>query len=169
MKKYDATGVRFGFLTGLYEGEPSHRNDGAPIRRYVFRCDCGTEKLMSLQNVKSGVSRSCGCRMGKFEHGHAGRETPTYNTWQAMRARCHNPKHSAYSRYGAKGISVCDRWRGSFSAFLADMGERPEGSTLDRIDNSKGYEPGNCRWATSAQQYENKRVRRDSDGKFSTD
>lgn len=167
-KLFDATGKTFGRLTALHEVDPLYRSDGTRLRRYLFVCECGTKKEMLLQNVKSGVSRSCGCRMGKMRHGHAGLETPTYRTWQAMRARCHNPKHSAYPRYGARGIQVCERWRNSFDAFLADMGERPDGSTLDRIDGSKGYEPGNCRWATTAQQFENKRVCRDESGRFST-
>lgn len=83
-----------------------------------------------------------------------------------MIQRCHNPKHSAYPRYGAKGVQVCARWREDFRNFLSDMGERPDGHTLDRISNNEGYHPGNCRWATSKEQYENKSVVRDALGKF---
>lgn len=78
-----------------------------------------------------------------------------YNAWAGMVNRCHNPRNTSYSRYGAKGITVCDRWRGSFTAFLEDMGERPEGMTLDRIDPLGPYAPGNCRWATKVQQRAN--------------
>lgn len=89
-------------------------------------------------------------------HGHRSpSRTPTYVTWAGMIQRTSNPHHSRYSTYGGRGIQVCDRWR-SFPNFLADMGERPEGLTLDRIDNSKGYEPGNCRWATLSEQERNK-------------
>lgn len=72
-----------------------------------------------------------------------------------MRERCYNPKHIAYHRYGGRGITVCDRWRNSFEAFLADMGARPEGRTLDRVNNNGNYEPSNCRWATPKEQRAN--------------
>lgn len=78
-------------------------------------------------------------------------DTPTYRSWGAMRDRCSNPKCPDYERYGARGLTVCERWQ-SFETFLADMGERPRGHTIDRIDGSKGYEPGNCRWATAVEQ-----------------
>lgn len=82
--------------------------------------------------------------------------TPTYRSWQAAKDRCHNPNNSKYPSYGARGITMCERWRNSFSAFLEDMGERPEGMTLDRIDQCKGYEPGNVRWATLSEQNVNR-------------
>jgi hypothetical protein len=88
-------------------------------------------------------------------HGHSksngGRPTPTYESWVAMHTRCTNPKHPKFRLYGGRGITVCERWA-SFEAFLADMGERPKGTTLDRIDNDRGYERGNCRWATDSEQ-----------------
>lgn len=82
--------------------------------------------------------------------------TPIYNSWNAMKQRCLNPNASKYRDYGARGITVCDRWL-TFENFYADMGVRPEGKTLDRIDNDGNYEPGNCRWATPAQQSQNQR------------
>lgn len=95
-----------------------------------------------------------------MKHGHTlkGKYSPTYISWKAMRQRCRDPKYWQYSDYGARGIAVCERWRDSFANFLADMGERPAGRTLDRIDNSRGYEPENCRWATSEEQNQNKRA-----------
>ena len=87
---------------------------------------------------------------------HGMTETPTWNSWKAMVNRCRNPNSPNFARYGGRGITVCDRWLTSFAAFLADMGERPSlEHSIDRIDNSKGYEPGNCRWATAKQQCRN--------------
>lgn len=94
-----------------------------------------------------------------MKHGHAegGRRTPTYSTWIAMNHRCTYPTNAKWHLYGGRGITVCERWRESFSAFLADMGERPVGTTLDRKDSNGHYEPGNCRWATTPAQNRNRR------------
>lgn len=95
----------------------------------------------------------------KTRHGHApgkGRRSPTYLTWVAMRNRCTNPKQDNYKYYGGIGVTICERWA-VFANFLADMGERRPGLTLDRIDGNKGYEPGNCRWADRHAQRVNRR------------
>lgn len=136
---------------------------------YLCQCDCGKFKeirqdvLTSKRNVKS-----CGClkklsaaEVGKKtkKHGHSWRNkksTPTYSSWRAMIQRCLNKKNKAYSRYGGNGISICERWE-NFENFLKDMGERPAGKTLDRINNKDGYNPDNCRWATIKEQSENRR------------
>lgn len=98
--------------------------------------------------------------MAPLRHGHAvsGRETPTYRTWQDMKKRCTNPRHKDWASYGGRGITVCERWR-VFAVFLEDMGERPDGMTLDRRDPDGHYEPGNCRWATARTQARNTRKR----------
>lgn len=97
-------------------------------------------------------------RKQRVPHGHCsgGRESPTWQSWQSMLQRCDNPKHKAYADYGGRGIRVTPRWR-RFIWFLDDMDERPEGTTLDRIDVESGYRPGNCRWATPEEQRANRR------------
>jgi hypothetical protein len=92
--------------------------------------------------------------------------TPTYNSWANMITRCTNENHSTWPEYGGRGITICDRWRNSFENFLADMGERPEGTSLDRIDPEGNYEPGNCRWASKSAQNHNRRPRRGTTSRF---
>jgi hypothetical protein len=138
-------------------------------RRYVLcRCTCGTEKVIQERYVLKGNTRSCGCLFietsiakvkAMEKHGHAregSKRTPTYLSWRAMRMRCENPKHDNYPMYGGRGIKICERWL-VFENFLADMGERPEGTTLDRINPNGHYEPSNCRWADKTEQSRNRR------------
>jgi hypothetical protein len=127
-------------------------------------CDCGTTKEVRRSSLQTGATTSCGCyrrenatRMGAstIKHGHS--KHPLYHVWHNMIARCHNPGRQAYRYYGARGIRVCERWRNSFDAFLEDMGPRPVGLQLDRIDNDGDYEPGNVRWANAHMQLANRR------------
>lgn len=155
MRLIDLTGMRFGRLEVIKRGENIGRSAA-----FECRCDCGTMLTARAASLRNGDTASCGCyRAEKMaekqrKHGHFG--SRTYNSWASMLSRCRDKNKPAYARYGAIGITVCERWE-KFENFLADMGERPEGCSIDRIDNDKGYEPGNCRWATPIQQRRNQR------------
>lgn len=131
-------------------------------RRFLCQCECGTERILASQSLRTGHSKSCGCN-ANVKHGHARNDerSRAYMSYQAMKNRCYNPNDPFYADYGGRGIKVCERWQ-SFRAFLEDMGEPPPGLTLDRVDNAGNYEKDNCRWATRAQQSSNRRVRKDA-------
>jgi len=124
-------------------------------RKHCSKGYCNTH----LKRVRRNSSANSKKEIRTHEkHGHAlhGIISPTYRTWEAMKARCNNPNATAYRRYGGRGIVVCERWQNSFLNFLEDMGERPPSRTIDRIDGGKGYFPENCRWATLKQQNDNR-------------
>lgn len=124
----------------------------------LVKCSCGTKFEVNRSAVLTGSTKSCGCmsssRRRVVTHGNSG--TPTHRSWLAMKKRCYNPSVSPKYHYGK--VKVCKRWRNDFQAFLKDMGERPEGMTLDRYPDPRGdYKPSNCRGATASQQQRNRR------------
>jgi hypothetical protein len=159
----DLVGHRFGRLTVLKRIETPNL---CKPTGWLCKCDCGNECAVITYNLRSGTTQSCGClQLEKTRtHGYSrlpgtGKKTPTYRSWQSMIARCSNPSCFGFEHYQKKGITVCERWK-KFENFLADMGKRPTNKTLERKDNSKGYEPDNCKWATKLEQANNRETNR---------
>jgi len=162
----DLSGMKFARLAVL-------RRDGCapsgPIK-WLCRCDCGNYVSVVGQNLKCGNTKSCGCyhvetatarqkELADAAVTHGMSQSPEYKSWRCMLARCYTPSDKRYQEYSSRGIAVCDEWRVSFQAFFANVGPRPSPQhTVDRIDNDKGYFPGNVRWATRTEQNNNKRT-----------
>jgi hypothetical protein len=148
------TGERYGRLIAVRRVQNRGRRTV-----WLFECDCGNSKEISLEAVRRGLTQSCGCirkeenTRRSTKHGHSiGQRSRTWRAWQHAKGRCLNPHDPKFPIYGGRGITMCERWRNDFRAFLADMGECPPGKTLDRINPHGNYEPANCRWATSHEQ-----------------
>lgn len=146
----DLIGQTFGRLT-VFGRAPRRKNHAY----WLCRCACGREKEVYGSDLRHGKTKSCGCLARK--HGES--KSPTYLSWVGMRRRCIREDRPHWGDYGGRGIRICDRWE-SYENFVADMGERPAGCTLDRIDNDGDYEPSNCRWATPSEQSRNRRSNR---------
>jgi hypothetical protein len=155
---------RFHRLLVLQYVRSDHRGEAM----WKCRCDCGAIITVSGGNLRSGHTTSCGCWMREhnarlhFTHGEAAsrtrnqKRTTEYQIWHSMRKRCFDPNCPAYKHYGGRGITICKRWL-KFENFLADMGRRPKGKSIDRVNNNGDYKKSNCRWATAKQQVNNRR------------
>lgn len=156
-----ADGARFGLWTVLQFAGRRPRASGRTVPLYLCRCDCGTERIVLGRDLLTGHTKSCGCNRAAAiaasmtRHGHAATRSRAYKIWCDMIRRCDSEKHVSFKYYGGKGIRVCDKWR-LFERFLADMGEPPPGTWIDRIDSDGHYEKANCRWATPQQQQNNR-------------
>ena len=154
----DLTGQRFGKLVAVTRSSQRHGH-----AYWTCRCDCGAVGAVTSSALRNGITTNCGCAAGRppfikrpRETTRSARHKATYQCWWQMVARTSDPDHPAWPNYGGRGITVCTRWL-DFANFLADMGEQPLGKSLDRIDNSLGYSPGNCRWVTPRTQARNTR------------
>jgi hypothetical protein len=167
--KRDLSGQWFGRLLVLAEAPATRKPNGASVRRWDCRCLCGNETTVRGESLTGGNTRSCGClktevarlpNQATTKHGMV--NSATYSSWAAMLSRCRHREGQQNKYHGGQGVTVCSEWDpqkgGSFLQFLADAGERPEGTSLDRYPNPSGnYEPGNVRWATKSQQANNMR------------
>lgn len=160
--KVEMIGKKFNMLTVL--AEAGRTKAGNII--YKCLCSCGEVKNIDGVSIRRGHTKSCGCLLiesctknglKRKTHGQSYKKEGIYHIWQSLKARCLNESNGSYMNYGGRGITVCDRWRNSFESFSEDMGQRPKGFTIDRIDTNGNYQPDNCRWATNADQCQNKR------------
>lgn len=149
----DLTGRRFERLLVIRRVQ----NMGNANTKWLCKCDCGNESFVQGGALKDGRVRSCGCLHKETVTKHGMHKSKTYSSWSAMKDRCTNHNKKVFKYYGGRGISYCKEWE-NFETFLSDMGDKPEGTSLDRIDNNLGYSPENCKWSTHKEQLRNTRA-----------
>lgn len=147
----------FGRLLVLKKGETKRGR-----AYWICRCECGKQTSVLAYYLKTTHTQSCGCLKNlshTLKHGFCKgqRNKPEYESWNKAKRRCFNKSDKAYLRYGGRGITMSEKWSKDFLEFYKDMGQKPNGSSLDRINNNGNYEPGNCRWATPKEQSRNRR------------
>jgi hypothetical protein len=151
-------GMTFGRLVVLYKADSRKSGIDNRSRAYwMCKCECGSMKEIQSDLLLRGETKSCGCLVVEriknlnYTHGESNK-TKECKTWSRMRSRCYSTTNPKYKNYGGRGITVCDRWNDSYENFLQDMGRCPDGHSIHRIDNDKGYYPENCKWATNNEQ-----------------
>lgn len=155
-------GKEFGRLKVISQGKTVLSAAGNPRSRWLCVCSCGASVTVDTAKLNNGHTKSCGCLYRESRKtcnvSHGMRKTRTYRIYAGIKNRCNNSKDSKYHLWGGRGITVCKEWQDSFTAFFADMGEAPEGKSIDRINNELGYFKDNCRWATPMEQANNLRT-----------
>lgn len=153
--------IKYGKLKYLSNADYQFSLKGHKYKMVKCICDCGNIKDVNYYHWKKGNVKSCGCLYkdisSKNNTKHNKYNTPEYISWKSMKARCTNPKATGYKNYGGFGITICKEWLESFEQFYKDMGKRPNGMTLDRINSFGNYEPSNCKWSSCSEQNNNKR------------
>lgn len=154
-KTIDITGKRFGNLVAIRYDHSKTQKCGSCVQYWLFRCDCGKEKIILKQNVVRGRIVSCGCQQHKLKHGMA--YTRIHKIWHGIKQRCLNKNNNRFKYYGARGIKICDEWKNDFVSFLnwANSSGYSDDLTIDRIDVNGDYCPDNCKWSTQKEQVRN--------------
>lgn len=152
--RVDISGTTFGYLTAIER----HSKTNGGRWKWLCNCLCGKQYIVSVSDLRNGKTVSCGCRKksGHLVRKHGMKGSPEYITWVAMRNRCNNPNNPDYKYYGGRGIAVCQKWS-DFLHFYKDMGCKPSGYSIERIDVNQGYYPENCKWIPMSEQSKNRR------------